>query len=71
MTYFSVNPINILLYQQEYQLRERVSICVCLSCSLEYTLLIHFFHVAKKYVASFPKNQFDHIKQAFFPLSYD
>jgi len=22
MTYFSVNPINLLLYQQEYQLRE-------------------------------------------------
>lgn len=51
--------------------RERVSICVCLSCSLEYTLLIRFFHVANKYIASFPKKQFDHTKQAFYPLSYD
>lgn len=33
-----------------------MNICVCLRCSLEYGLLIYFFHVANKYIASFPKN---------------
>lgn len=66
MFYFSVNPVKLLLHQQKYQLRE--SICVHLSCSLKYTLLIHFFPVAKKYAASFCK-WFDHIQQALLPLS--
>lgn len=56
MTYFSVNASNLSRYQQEYQMREKVNICVCLRCSLEYALLIYLFHVASKYTASFPKN---------------
>lgn len=68
MTYFSVNPINLLLHQQKHQLTE--STCVHLSCSLKYTLLIHFFPVAKKYIASFPKN-FDPIQQVLLQLSCD
>lgn len=42
-------------YKNTSRKRERVSTCVCLSCSLEYTLLIRFLFVANKYFASFPK----------------
>lgn len=56
MTYFYVNAINFSLYQQGYQLRGKVNICVCLRCSLEHALLIYLFHVASKYIASFTKN---------------